>query len=349
MSVTIAQAVAKPFAEIVRAFQSHGADSWMAAFGGKANADRNMAMDGEYIYIAETQASPVLWKIAIADGKAEKMPVGTVDGGGTFALACPRIITNTDPGINGGKDVLAVCNMGQGEAVYLYLYANGIDKDPVKVSMHMDGLGRRIGDQFSVTGTLQNGNVWFKEQGSNAVMINQLPFTSENINKYAVDGIWPERVMLENTDAARGSLYFYPGADFTNALYTSTSISVFTTRDDATITAGKPTYMTSEWDKEIDYTGAHGFNFFTHKGENYIAYTSFSEQTLYIIKGASSALEMKSALEAHEVVFEAKVSASDNACTSGNSGSDCMVYTKDGVTYVAGHVQNVGVVVYKLN
>ena len=334
-------------ATLVNAFQSHGANSYMTSFGATANTDRNMTSDGEYIYIAETQANPVLWKISIADGTATKVPVGTVDGGGTFALACPRMIKNTDANINGGKDVLAVCNMGQGAAVYLYLYVNGTDADPVKVSLHYDGLGRRLGDQFTVSGTLQNGYVWFKEQGSNAIMVNQLVITSSNLSSYQTDGIWPERVMLDNNDSARGAVYFYPGADWSKAIYTSTAASAFVTRNDAVLTSNKPTYQASSLVN--NYTGCHGFTFFKYNDKDYIAYASFEKKALYVIEGASDANGVKQALDAKRVVFEASIAAEDNACGSGNSGADCAVYQKDGNTYVVGHVQNVGVVVYQLN
>ena len=334
-------------AELVFALQSEGSESYMAAFGGKADKDRNMTMDGEYIYIAETDGTPVLWKISIADGTAVKMPVGTVDGGGTFALACPRIITNTDPGINGGKDVLAVCNMGQGTQLYLYLYVNGTESDPVKIPMNVTGLGRRLGDQFSVSGSLQSGYAWFKEQNTNAVMLHQLVITSENLSRFAQEGIWPDRVMLpEGGDTARGSFYFYPGADWSKAVYTSTATSAYVTRNEAVLTANKATYEPTDFAKS--YTGCHGINFFKYNGKDYIAYTSFSQQTLYIIEGAANADGVKAAMDAQKVVFKAKISSDSNACWAGNSGADCMVYTKDGKTYVAGHIQNVGVVVYEL-
>ena len=336
-------------ATAVMSKKSEGSTSYMTTFGGTANADRNIGMDDEYVYIAETQANPVLWKISIADGTASKMPVGTVNGGGTFALACPRVIENTDNGINGGKDVLAVCNMGQGTAVYLYLYANGIENDPVKISMHHDGLGRRLGDQFSVSGSLQSGYAWFKEQGSNAVIFNQLIITSENINRFAKDGIWPDRVMLSSSNTSRGSLYFYPGADWSNALYTSTDASAYTVRDANTLTNDKQTYIEQSWENNANFAGCHGFNFFKVGDRNYIAYTKYSDQTLYIINGTANAAGVKAALEANDVVWSAKIAADGNGCYSGNSGADCAVRTlDDGSVLVAGHIQNVGVVVFKL-
>ena len=334
-------------ATLVRAFQSQGATSYMTTFGGEANRDRNMTTDGEYIYIAETKGAAVLWKISIAEGLAEKVPTSTVNNGGTFALACPRMIKNTDANINGGKDVLAVCNMGQGTAVYLYLYVNGTSEEPVAISLHYDGLGRRLGDQFSVSGTLQSGYVWFKEQGTNAIMLNQLIITSENLARFTSEGIWPDRVMLpEGGDTARGSLYFYPGADWSQAIYTSTGASAYVTRNADVLTAGKPTYQPTEFVNS--YTGCHGFNFFKHNGKDYIAYASYNKQTLYIIEGAADAQGVKAAMDAQKVVFEAKIAAEGNTCSAGNSGADCAVVQKDGKTYVAGHVQNVGVVVYEL-
>ena len=334
-------------ATLVRAFQSQGATSYMTTFGGEANRDRNMTTDGEYIYIAETKGDAVLWKISIAEGLAEKVPTSTVNNGGTFALACPRMIKNTDANINGGKDVLAVCNMGQGTAVYLYLYVNGTSEEPVAISLHYDGLGRRLGDQFSVSGTLQSGYVWFKEQGTNAIMLNQLIITSENLARFTSEGIWPDRVMLpEGGDTARGSLYFYPGADWSQAIYTSTGASAYVTRNADVLTAGKPTYQPTEFVNS--YTGCHGFNFFKHNGKDYIAYASYNKQTLYIIEGAANAQGVKAAMDAQKVVFEAKIAAEGNTCGAENSGADCAVVQKDGKTYVAGHVQNVGIVVYEL-
>ena len=178
-------------------------------------------------------------------------------------------------------------------------------------------------------------------------MFNQLIITSENLANYAAGGIWPDRVMLPaGYDNARGSFYFYPGADWTNAIYTSTAKSAYVTRNEDVVTEGKTTYETTDFAKKYD--GCHGFNFFKYNNKDYIAYTSFSDKTLYIIEGAADASGVKDALDAKRVAFEAKIAAEGNICTSGNSGADCMVYQKDGKTYVAGHVQNVGVVVYEL-
>ena len=109
-----------------------------------------------------------------------------------------------------------------------------------------------------------------------------------------------------------------------------------------------PKVLTPRIQKSAEAPGCHGFNFFKHNGKDYIAYASYNKQTLYIIEGAADAQGVKAAMDAQKVVFEAKIAAEGNTCSAGNSGADCAVVQKDGKTYVAGHVQNVGIVVYEL-
>lgn len=347
MSVTISQEAAKPFAELVKAFQSHGANSYMTALGASAGKDRNIAIDGEYLYIPETQGTPVMWKVSLADGTVSKMPVGTVSTGDvTFAMACPRFLKNTDETINGGKDVLVVSAMGMdGQDTYLYFYKNGIENDPHKVRLYTNGM--RIGDKMSAYGTMQNWGIYYKEQGSAAI----LSFGGSWRVLDATE-IWPaaRHYMDPTSDAQLGGIYFYNfGCAGTKGLITTVENAKYGIVDNDVVFNSKPVYVAQEWGTDPKLAGCHGFNFFKHNGKDYIAYTSQVEKKLYVIEGAASADEVQAALEAKKVVFEVSIAAEDNTCTSGNSAADCSVYQKDGVTYVAGHVQNVGVVVYKLN
>lgn len=349
-TVEVAQASGlKQFAELVMALQSEGATSYMTTFGGETGRDRNIAINDEYLFIPETKGSPVMWKIAFADKSATSMPVGTVTGGGTFALSCPRFLANTDETINGGNDVLVVSNMGMnGEESYLYFYNNGLESDPHSVSLHNAGnINRRLGDKMTLYGTMQGWSLYYKEQGSSAVI--SYGGTSKVLG---VADIWPAgRNYIDPTsDAGMGAIYFYSNETAgQKGVVTTVENGNYGVLDSETLYEGKPVYVAQEWTTDPGIAGCHGFNFFKHNEQDYIAYTSFKKQTLYIIKGASSADGVKAALEANEVVFEAKIAAEGNECTSGNSAADCSVYQKDGATYVAGHVQNVGVVVYKLN
>lgn len=336
-------------ATAVMSKQSEGTTSYMAAFGGTANTDRNIGMDDEYVYIAATQANPVLWKISIADGTASNMPVGTVNGGGTFALACPRIIPNTDPTINNGEDVLAVSNMGMdGGNTFLYVYNNGIKADPTKLDLNTAWMKRRIGDKFTyMTGTNGLTTLWMKDGNSGALLSFNLTMKDGAVSCTEAT---TRTYLLENWVAGVGAIYFYPGATSSvEGMYTSTEKGTYVVRTDNVLTAdGKPTYV-AQWEDLTTFKGCHGFNFFKVGDRNYIAYTKYSNQTLYIINGAANAAGVKAALEANDVVWSAKIAADGNGCYSGNSGADCAVRTlDDGSVLVAGHVQNVGVVVYKL-
>lgn len=336
-------------ATLVNAFQSHGDASYMTALGASAGKDRNIAIDDEYLYIPETQGTPVMWKVSLADGTASRMPVGTVQSGVTFALACPRILPNTDPAINGGNDVLVVSSMGMGgEETYLYFYKNGVDADPHKVAIHNGGnINRRLGDKMTLYGTMQGWALYYKEQGTSAIISY-----SGTPGVLSASDIWPvgRNYMDPTSDTALGAIYFY-------SKETAGKQGLMATADNAKYGIlnsnvqyeGKPVYQAQAWGTDPNLSACHGFNFFKHNGKDYIAYTSYKEKKLYIIEGASSADAVKAALEAKRVVFEASIAAEDNACYSGNSAADCSVYQKDGNTYVAGHIQNVGVVVYKLN
>ena len=347
-SITIAQE--KPFASFVNAFQSHGATSYLAAFGASAGKDRNIAINDEYLFIPETQGTPVMWKVSLADGTATAMPVGTVVGANvTFALSCPRFIKNTDPAVNGGNDVLVVSSMGMGgQEGYLYFYKNGVTADPHKVALNLPGGGgRRLGDKMSVYGTMQNWAVYYKEQGTSAI-VNY----AGTVNVLNVDNIWAagRNHMQPTNNGDLGGIYFYSKDDCgVKGLITTHTTSNYGVVNSGIVFESKPVYEANEWATEVDYKACHGFNFFKHDDKDYIAYTSFTEKKLYVIKGASSSEGVKAALEAREVVFEASIAAEDNACAAGNSAADCSVYQKDGKTFVAGHIQNIGVVVYQLN
>ena len=335
-------------AELVLAKQSHGSESYMVALGGEANKDRNIAIDGNYLYIPETKGTASMIKVSLADGSASAMPVATVDGGGTFALCCPRIIPNSDATINNGQDLLVVSSMGMdGGNTCIYVYKDGVDSDPTKLSLGTAWMSRRIGDKFTYTlGTNGNSNLWMKDGNSGALLT--FLFTAANGSVTCTEAIARTYLIGNWDESGVGCLYVYPGAPTTSGIYTSTEKGAYVNKQDDVLTAdGKPTYVTT-WGNTTTFKGCHGFNFFEFGGKHFIAYTNFVSKQLVIIKGASSAAGVEAALQANEVVWTANIAASDNTCGSGNSGADCAVYQKNGKTYVAGHIQNVGVVVYEL-
>ena len=349
MSVTIAQAVAKPFAEIV----------WNAAvpFGG--GQDRNMTMDSEYVYVAQAAGGNGAVKaISIADPsqtKDVKVKTYTPEGldNGTHAVTCVRMLPNTDPAVNGGKDVLVGSNLTLGdgtEKLTIYVWSNGIDADPNYFVI--DSGVRRVGDKFTVKGTYQSGELYFFDfnDGNTVIRVNM---------KDGVAGLWgtPElayatgRFAMPVAGASNiGECTIHPDTAFdgegnpTAALLTTNAVNGFFTQD-----AGNA-YVASAWGTDPKLTQTFGYNFFEHGGKDCIAYVKVAADrasaSLNIIEDINGAADFKGTLEAQKVLFTAPVNGTGNA---GHGLGDCATVVIDGTRYIAVMAQNIGISLYKLN
>lgn len=349
MSVTIVQAVAKPFAELV----------WDAAvpFGG--GQDRNMTMDSEYVYVAQAAGGNGAVKaISIADPsqtKDVKVKTYTPEGldNGTHAVTCVRMLPNTDPAVNGGKDVLVGSNLTLGdgsEKLIIYVWSNGIDADPNYFVI--DSGVRRLGDKFTVKGTYQSGELYFFDfnDGNTVIRVNM---------KDGVAGLWgtPElayatgRFAMPVAGASNiGECTIHPDTAFdgegnpTAALLTTNAVNGFFTQD-----AGNA-YVASAWGTDPKLTQTFGYNFFEHGGKDCIAYVKVAgdraSASLNIIEDVNGAADFKGTLEAQKVLFTAPVNGTGNA---GHGLGDCATVVIDGTRYIAVMAQNIGISLYKLN
>ena len=349
MSVTIAQPVAKAFAELV----------WNAAvpFGG--GQDRNMTMDSEYIYVAQAAGGNGAVKaISIADPtqtKDVKVTTYTPAGldNGTHALTCVRMLPNTDPAVNGGKDVLVGSNLTLGdgsEKLTIYVWSNGIDADPNYFVI--DSGVRRLGDKFTVKGTYQSGELHFFDfnDGNTVIRVNM---------KDGVAGLWgtPElayatgRYAMPVAGASNiGECTIHPDTTFdgegnpTAALLTTNAVNGFFTQS-----AGNA-YVASAWGTDPKLTQTFGYNFFEHGGKDCIAYVKVAADrasaSLNIIEDINGAADFKGTLEAQKVLFTAPVNGTGNA---GHGLGDCATVVIDGTRYIAVMAQNIGISLYKIN
>ena len=349
MSVTIVQAVAKPFAELV----------WDAAvpFGG--GQDRNMTMDSEYVYVAQAAGGNGAVKaISIADPsqtKDVKVKTYTPEGldNGTHAVTCVRMLPNTDPAVNGGKDVLVGSNLTLGdgtEKLTVYVWSNGIDADPNYFVI--DSGVRRLGDKFTVKGTYQSGELYFFDfnDGNTVIRVNM---------KDGVAGLWgtPElayatgRFAMPVAGASNiGECTIHPDTAFdgdgnpTAALLTTNAVNGFFTQN-----AGNA-YVASAWGTDPKLTQTFGYNFFEHGGKDCIAYVKVAgdraSASLNIIEDVNGAADFKGTLEAQKVLFTAPVNGTGNA---GHGLGDCATVVIDGTRYIAVMAQNIGISLYKLN
>lgn len=326
--------------------------SWSDYLGDfTAGADRNVALDDNYIYIAETNTSKNLWAISLQDpGIYKRLPVGTVADEGIFYLSCPRIIPNTSADINGGKDVLAVSNMNAGDPK-LYVYADGIDADPRVIKMST-WASRRLGDTFTFWGSMQGGILFFKDFSS--------PDGTVSFKLNGLSAMWLVGRIV--APAAAGAGAYFPFPDNINQ-------GVSSVRGGETAwltTASKDLYTLEGVDKEptlaelSGYFADTAFRFFEFDGKRYIAYTrqvSPSDGRLFILEGEAGQ-SWSGMLEERNVIYQAAIQNdtdeeglddTPSPKASGNSGMDLDVRIAGNEVYIAVVKQNVGLSLFRMS
>ena len=326
--------------------------SWSDYLGDfTAGADRNVALDDNYIYIAETNTSKNLWAISLQDpGIYKRLPVGTVADEGIFYLSCPRIIPNTSADINGGKDVLAVSNMNAGDPK-LYVYADGIDADPRVIKMST-WASRRLGDTFTFWGSMQGGILFFKDFSS--------PDGTVSFKLNGLSAMWLVGRIV--APAAAGAGAYFPFPDNINQ-------GVSSVRGGETAwltTASKDLYTLEGVDKEptlaelSGYFADTAFRFFEFDGKRYIAYTrqvSPSDGRLFILEGEAGQ-SWSGMLEKRNVIYQAAIQNdteqeglddTPSPKASGNSGMDLDVRIAGNEVYIAVVKQNVGLSLFRMS
>lgn len=326
--------------------------SWSDYLGDfTAGADRNVALDDNYIYIAETNTSKNLWAISLQDpGIYKRLPAGTVADEGIFYLSCPRIIPNTSADINGGKDVLAVSNMNAGDPK-LYVYADGIDADPRVINMST-WASRRLGDTFTFWGSMQGGMLFFKDFSS--------PDGTVTFKLNGLNAMWLMGRIV--APAAVGAGAYFPFPDNINQ-------GVSSVRGGETAwltTASKDLYTLEGADKEptlaelSGYFADTAFRFFEFDGKRYIAYTrqvSPSDGRLFILEGEAGQ-SWSGMLEERNVIYQAAIQNdteqeglddTPSPKASGNSGMDLDVRIAGNEVYIAVVKQNVGLSLFRMS
>lgn len=343
-----------PGLSVIRMWGKHSTEtaSWSDYLGDfTAGADRNVALDDNYIYIAETNTSKNLWAISLQDpGIYKRLPVGTVADEGIFYLSCPRIIPNTSADINGGKDVLAVSNMNAGDPK-LYVYADGIDADPRVINMST-WASRRLGDTFTFWGSMQGGMLFFKDFSS--------PDGTVTFKLNGLNAMWLMGRIV--APAAVGAGAYFPFPDNINQ-------GVSSVRGGETAwltTASKDLYTLEGADKEptlaelSGYFADTAFRFFEFDGKRYIAYTrqvSPSDGRLFILEGEAGQ-SWSGMLEERNVIYQAAIQNdteqeglddTPSPKASGNSGMDLDVRIAGNEVYIAVVKQNVGLSLFRMS
>lgn len=336
--------------------------SWNAYFGGTAASDRNVAMDDDYVYLAEFAAGvKKLWAIDIKNpDNVKALPTGTVESTGTadMYLTCPRVVKNTDASVNGGKDVLVVSNLAKDNVLKMYFYLNGIDKDPKKVNFNI-WADRRLGDTWTFWGTLQEGMFYMKDFNEKTALM-----TFKQTDKYASDNpansLQGRFVMPEHSGAAA----YWPFPDNKNK-------GVYTVRD-VDFNAHAVSFKNDSWTATggndgntfTDLGAAYNnscFQFFEYRGKRYIAHAIQPEENdgrLNILEGALTD-SWESILQARSVIYHAaiqndyegpidgQVSPSPKAST--HNGMDICARPVGDDIYIVVQKQNVGLSLFHMS
>lgn len=339
--------------------QSAGSTAWNAAFGGTAGSDRNIAMDDEYVYVAENTAAAKLWAISIADNTQVKAVNVTGVSGGAHALACPRIIPNTDPSVNGGKDVLICSNLTRGGVdPKLYLWLNGIDEAPAVVELVTSATGAWYGDVFTVYGTLQDGILFFDKTGGEGVNgvvtfdLNGVPGAKLYLHK---------RIDFNTANGSHGfACAYYPIPGNPNKGVYSPGRGVEARGKSSTFEGNLKSEGNSKFNPtltNLDFAeGRNGFvlgyNFIEWNGKRYVIYGKQSSSTdgkVYILEGTTEQDWITIANTA-AVKFRRDDLVRQEGCTltSGNSGMDVTARVIGDALYIAAQKQNIACAVYRI-
>ena len=306
--------------------------------------DRSLAMDDQFIYIPETNTSANIHKFSIADGSyLGTLPKSADMNLGTHYVSCARTVKNAN-----GDYILLVCNLSLGEGLRIFAYVNGTDAEPVAITTISNS--RRWGDKFTVTGTWENGKMWFRSNDARG-MGAYVP-----LNGTTSTWTWVEAHAMDNgtaLDAANISeMTFVPGTEGFGLLNTNSAVG-------AHVMSGNAHEAYTEVKVYPALAKTFGYNFFSFAGEKFVAWTSITKGNdkprLQIVQSDATTLDnMVATFDnlATRLVFEAPLQSENDfeaaAVGGGNTVCDCCVREIDGEIYIAAIGQKAGLSVFKM-
>ena len=339
--------------------------AWYQGLEGFADgADRTIAMDKDYVYVAHSSATPAIYALGRSSGLLDhKLDVSTAASNGcTFPVSCVRMIKNT-----AGDDILSFCSLKGEDAQHLFVYAykDGIDKAPVQILDYLldkkpaPGVNdfRRYGDRYTVKGSWQDGELWFHTwHADGATRGKTVVFTlkdgvvtnPDDPKSYLIDG-------SSGDDTAIRDIALYPGWD-----------DVLVTRYNAAgifhNTGNNSDNGWIKWNKTQDlpeFKLTYGYQFFDFHEENFIAYVQLDGENatggrLVIIDDAATApdqfpaqLQAQTNRREFPIQHPTDFSASSGVTASASVG-DCAFCEVNGNTYIAVLIQGCGLSLFQL-
>lgn len=325
---------------------------WMTEYGLPSGGDRNLALDGEWVYLpyAVGGNTAQITAISVDDPSVTKQVNCTGFKTATITSACVRVIDKGD-----GSRMLVASGAAENDFPF-YAWENGIDNPPTVYSLQCTW--RRGGDRFEFHGSWADGTLYVHSyQGTFT--------TSYKVTNGAF--VKTDRTLVDVPYTGFGGFYAYPGQD--QMVFTSSDASAFITITGTTHPAGDGQDI---WDTAREaFDGADlswGYRCFTYRGEKYIAYTTIDKDDDLKEDGVSTYTTRQRARlvivkdkggfkvsldgENQDIIFEAPLQGeefTDIALAPPVSAQgDCAVVAYGDKVIIAAGVQGLGLSVFKM-
>lgn len=325
---------------------------WSLEYGLPSGADRNLALDDEWVYLPYSVGGSTarITAISVQDPEVTRLVNCTGFTGATITTACVRVIDKGD----GTRMLIA---SGAGENTFpFYAWENGIDNPPTVYALECTW--RRGGDRIQFHGTWQDGVLYTHAyQGT---------FTTRYIVKNG-QFVSTSRTLIDMPYTGFGGFYKYPGQD--QMVFASSDDAAFVSLTGTTRKAGdgQDIYETSR----EPFAGAslsYGYNVFTYSGDSYIAYVAYDREDglkedgvtayttmqrarLVVVKDKGS---FKASLDGDnkDIVFEAPIQGEEftdlAVAPPVSSQGDCAVVVLRDKVLIAAGAQGLGISVFKM-
>ena len=313
---------------------------------------RSAAFDDDFVYVPKfsTEAAggdfveASIYKFKVSDGSFAGLVQRTTDPdymAGTWAstvpVSCVRVMKNTDPAVNGGKDILVATNLCDAQNVRAYAWENGVDQQPKLIANFSNA--RRMGDRISVSGTYQSGRIWYR-QSLSASMTAWLSVTNGTTPSYGFDALGA----MPLGDAESMGEY----QDFGKFGLVSTN-------------SGVGLHLVNGLEEVKVYPSlkrCYGWSPFEFNGKNYLAFLHMAGGTnkpiVTVLEGESDTVShLQATLDNYNVVLQGSIASADPTDLSAttayatNNQGDCSVRIIDGVPYIMGFARG-GLAVFKV-
>ena len=333
---------------------------WTAEYGLPSGADRNVATDGEWVYLPYSVGGTTakITAISVNDPSVTKQVNTTGFVNATITTACVRVIDKGN-----GQPMLVASGAGENTFPF-YAWENGIDNPPTVFSLQCTW--RRGGDRFEFHGTWADGILYshaYQGRFTTRYKVTNGAFVKTEDGQF--NGTDRALVNMLGTDTGFGGFYLYPGQD--QMVFTTSDVSAFITLLDTYVDPGdgQKAWETAREDfPDADRTW--GYRVFSLSGEKYIAYTAVDKNDdlkedgvtyyttnqrarLVVIKDKGG---FKASLGAdnQDVVFEAPLQGEEfediAIAPPASIQGDCSVRVYGNKVIIAAGVQGLGVSVF---